>query len=172
MAFKDWSELDRGGGLSLPINGKTYLVKSPPGRVGVRVQAFMGTIVDAARAQEQGKPIRLDTVALDDVAELDLYNDVLGATFTEMERDDVPMEAIKHAALTVMMWVAFDEDVARAVWEGKAPAAAVRNRGSSAGGNTTRSRTRGSGTSTRRASGRNRRRGGGSRGRNSSNSGR
>lgn len=148
--FKDWADLDGGATLDLPIGGRTYRIPSPPGRVGLRVQAFMETVVDAARAQEAGKAVELDAEALDDAAELDLYRDVLGPACDAMVADGVPWEAMKRAALAAMFWVAFDAETAAAVWEGKAPTAAVR-RGRSAAASMTRRPASTSGTSPRPA---------------------
>lgn len=162
MAFKDWQDLDQGEHLDLPIRGKAYRIPSPPARVGLRVQAFISTMMDAARAQENGQPIQLDEQVLDDANELDLYQDVLGPAYQQMVDDQVPIEALKHAAMTAMMWVAFDKTTAQAVWEGKAPTTAVRRSG---GANMTRSRTPGSGTNRpqarRRNKGKGRQSGGG-----------
>lgn len=167
MAFKDWSELDRGAHLDLPIGGRTYRIASPPARVGLRVQAFMDTVISAARAQEQGTKIVLDTQALDDAQELDLYRDVLGHdTYQSMVDDGVPFAAMKHAALTAMVWIVMDETSAKAVWEGKAPTEALRRSGAAS---TTPSRASMSGTS--RPPARRRRRGGGRRGGRSLNTG-
>jgi hypothetical protein len=119
--FKDWADLDKGAHLPLPISGTVYRVPSPPAGVGLRVQAFMQELLAAqAQALKDSGEIDFDQEVLDDAAELDLYRDVLGTALEAMEADGVPIEAVKHAALTAIVWVAFDEAAAKRVWEGKA----------------------------------------------------
>ncbi|MCD0446458.1 hypothetical protein LO763_22845 [Glycomyces sp. A-F 0318] len=127
-AFKDWADLDKGAALPLPISGTVYTVPSPPAGVGLRVQAFMQELLAAqAQAIKDNGEIDFDQEVLDDAAELDLYRDVLGTALEAMEADGVPIEAVKHAALTAIVWVAFDEAAAKRVWEGKALAAPASN---------------------------------------------
>jgi hypothetical protein len=125
--FKDFAELDRGASLTLPISGTSYEISSPPAGVGLRVQAFMQELMAAQAASAKGGDIDFDQEVLDDAAELDLYRDVLGSALEAMEADGVSIEAVKHAALTAIVWIAFDEATAARVWEGKAIAAAASN---------------------------------------------
>lgn len=152
--FKDWTDLDQGEHLDLPIRGKTYRIPSPPARIGLRVQALVNAGVQAARAAEQGEEVELDQQLLDDLAEVDVARDLLGPVHQQLLDDGVTTEALKRVMVTVMMWVAFDLDTARAVWEGKAP---TPPNGKSAAGSTTRSQTRGSGTNRSGRPGRNQR---------------
>lgn len=122
--FKDWAELDKGAALKLPIAGTVYEIPSPPAGVGLRVQAFMQELLAAqAQALKDNGEIDFDQEILDDAAELDLYRDVLGPALEAMETDGVSIEAVKHVALTAIVWIAFDEATAQQVWEGKAVAA-------------------------------------------------
>ncbi|WP_205327567.1 hypothetical protein [Glycomyces sp. YM15] len=126
--FKDFAELDRGSDLKLPIAGTVYTIASPPAGVGLRVQAFMQELMAAqSKALKDSGEIEFDKEVLDDAAELDLYRDVLGPALEAMEDDGVSIEAVKHAALTAIVWIAFDRDAAQRVWEGKAVAAPVSN---------------------------------------------
>lgn len=127
-AFKDFAELDRGADLQLPVNGTMYTIPSPPAGVGLRVQAFMQELMAAqAQALKESGDIDFNQEVLDDAAELDLYRDVLGPALEAMEADDVSTEAVKHAALTAIVWIAFDREAAQRVWEGKAVAAPASN---------------------------------------------
>lgn len=149
MAFKEVGAL-LSGGLSLPINGKTYKVPPPSARTGLAVQAIM----QAAASKADGG--RFDEEVLADAAERDLYADVLGPAHAQMVADGVDWPTLKHAATTVMVWIIQDEDAAELYWNSGgdpnrlAPNRAAR-RASSAQASTTRSR--GSGSSTTRRQG-------------------
>ena len=171
--FKDYDEVsDKGKGssncLELPFGGQIFTITSPPARVGLRVQAFMQTAVDAAAKVERGEDIDLDDEALQEAEELDLYREVLGAAYEDMEFS-LTIEQLKHAALTTMVWIAFDRDRAVSVWEGKDLNAAAKK---SVAANTTQKPVSTNGTSQRQGRNRRRRRAGSrSRGRPSSTGG-
>lgn len=146
--FKDFTELDRGASLTLPIDGTDYTIQSPPAGVGLRVQAFMAELMAAqSKAASGGGEVDFDQEVLDDAAELDLYRDVLGSALEAMEADGVSIAAVKHAALTAIVWIAFDEATAARVWEGKAIAPPDSNR--KAGASSTQRPASGSTTSNR-----------------------
>jgi hypothetical protein len=106
--------------LRLPIRGKTYVVESPDAKTGLRVQRLLTTGVVAAAGGEVSQE-DLDSLELDDKAELDLYLGLLGSTYDEMVADGLPWEMIKHAGGTAMMWVAFGIEAAERFWEDGAP---------------------------------------------------
>ncbi|MGI5252772.1 DUF7426 family protein [Actinacidiphila glaucinigra] len=144
--------------LTLPIKGREYVVEAPSAEIGLRTQA----LVQAAAIAADGG--RTNERILADAAERDMYADLLGDTHARMIADGVKWPALKHAALTTMVWVVQDREAAERYWNaGGDPKAAAPNRASrrsqaarSGGASTTRDPGSGSGTSTRPA----RRRGG------------
>jgi hypothetical protein len=153
MAFKDLREFVDGRHLDLPIDGKTYRVHDVDADTGVWVQKA----VDLGIAAHQGKDV--DGAVLDDDEERGAYERVLGDTYEEMRADGVEWGDLKHAAITAMIWIAFDQETAEKYWEtgDKGEAAApetpgpnrASRRASSAAVRKTRSRAS---TSTTRAS--------------------
>ncbi|PSJ29828.1 hypothetical protein B7P34_04775 [Streptosporangium nondiastaticum] len=150
MAFEALDEL-LDEALHLPIAGRVYRVPAPSAEVGLRVQA----IVHAAAVAADGG--RADEQILADAAERDLYADVLGSAHGEMVADGVPWPALKHSALTAMVWISQDKAAAEKFWNTAgdpsrvAPNRAARRSNPSAAASTTRSRGSTSGTSTRPA---------------------
>ncbi|MFJ7902372.1 hypothetical protein ACIQ6V_18080 [Streptomyces sp. NPDC096198] len=148
MAFEALDEL-LVESLPLPIGGRIYTVPAPSAEVGLRTQALINA---AAVAADGGKA---DEQVLGDAAERDLYRDVLGTAHDEMVADGVPWPALKHAALTSMVWIAQDKTAAEKFWNAAgdpnrlAPNRAARRQSGAA--NSTRSRGSMSGTSTRPA---------------------
>lgn len=113
MAFRDLSEvLD--GGLSLPYKGKSYTVPPVDAETGLRLQRLAEVAAQAAKAAETGEP--LDTVALDDDAEVDLYRDALGTAYDEMLADRVPWPMLKLAGVTAWLDAAVSREAAEAYW--------------------------------------------------------
>ncbi|HEY9353810.1 MAG TPA: hypothetical protein VIP28_11190 [Nocardioides sp.] len=114
MAFKDlgdWAEL---GGLRLPINGRWYTLPPISAELGPRVQALVDLGVDIALGNEPGE----DTAeVLDDLAEQDLYKQVLGPAYDAMQADGVPWVALKHAAMTSIIDATRDREEAEKYWE-------------------------------------------------------
>lgn len=115
MAFKDlgdWAELV---GLRLPIGGRTYTLPPISAELGPRVQALIDYGIDIAMgnetdADEAGQ-------VLDDVAERDLYKEVLGQVYDAMQADGVPWAALKHAAMTSIIDATRDREEAELYWE-------------------------------------------------------
>lgn len=111
MPFNPFTEYPT---LKLPVGEKTYVVESPDADTGLWVHAMMGT----ALATDAG-------LVLDDDEEVNLFRRVLGPTYDEMRADKVRWPVLKRAGSTAVMWIAFGEDAAEAVWngsaEGKAP---------------------------------------------------
>ncbi|MFD7508119.1 hypothetical protein ACFV5N_02045 [Streptomyces sp. NPDC059853] len=138
--------------ITLPIGGRTYVIPAPSAEVGLRVQAM----VQAAAIAADGGRVR-DQV-LDDSAEHDHYRDVLGTAYEQMLDDGVNWPALKHAALTAMVWITQDRATAERFWaSGGDPKAGAPNRAArrqqdrSGGASTTRSAGSTSGTSGRPA---------------------
>ncbi|MFD9859759.1 MULTISPECIES: DUF7426 family protein [Streptomyces] len=149
MAFEALDELldER---LELPIGGRLYTVDAPSAEIGLRTQALINA---AAVAADGG---RADEQVLGDAAERDLYREVLGAAHDQMVADGVKWPALKHAAITAMVWIAQDKTAAERYWNAAgdpsrlAPnRAARRNRSGAASSTPSRGST--SGTSTRPA---------------------
>lgn len=149
MAFEALGEL-LDESLELPIAGRLYTVPAPSAEVGLRTQA----IVHAAAVAADGG--RVDEEILSDAAERDLYAELLGPAHEQMVADAVPWPALRHAAITAMVWVAQDKNAAERFWNSAgdpnrlAPNRAARRSPSGAASSTT-SRGSTSGTSTRPA---------------------
>ncbi|MER5783738.1 hypothetical protein ABT104_18745 [Streptomyces mobaraensis] len=149
MAFKALDEL-LDDSLHLPVAGRTYTVPAPSAEVGLRTQALINA---AAVAADGG---RVDEQVLSDAAERDLYRDVLGAAHDQMVSDGVSWPALKHCAITAMVWIAQDKTAAERFWESAgdpnrlAPNRQAR-RSRSGGASSTKSPGSTSGTSTRPA---------------------
>ncbi|PJN40514.1 hypothetical protein CG747_12645 [Streptomyces sp. CB02959] len=149
MAFEALDEL-LDETLRLPIGGRTYTVPAPSAEVGLRTQALINA---AATAADGGK---VDEQVLGDAAERDLYRDVLGPAHDEMVTDGVTWPALKHSAITAMVWIAQDKAAAETFWNAAgdpnrlAPNREAR-RARSGAAKSTPSRGSTSGTSTRQA---------------------
>ncbi|WP_411129914.1 hypothetical protein [Streptomyces sp. x-19] len=148
MPFKALDEL-LDETLPLPIKGKVYTVLAPSAEVGLRTQALINA---AAVAADGGK---VDEQVLGDAAERDLFREVLGPAHDEMVSDGVKWPALKHAAITSMVWIAQDKEAAERFWNAAgdpsrlAPNRAARRQSGAA--NSTKNRGSTSGTSTRQA---------------------
>ncbi|MFI0739346.1 hypothetical protein ACH4PU_14840 [Streptomyces sp. NPDC021100] len=151
MAFEALGEL-LDESLHLPLAGRTYTIPAPTAEVGLRVQAIVHA---AATAADGGK---VDDEVLATAAEHDLYRDVLGSAYDEMVSGGVSWPALKHAAITGMVWIAQDKDAAARYWSTAGdPSRLAPNRETrralSGAANSTPSRGSTSGTSTRPAHG-------------------
>ncbi|CAM5608818.1 hypothetical protein GCM10010329_17370 [Streptomyces spiroverticillatus] len=147
MAFEALDEL-LDESLPLPIAGTIYRVPAPSAAIGLRTQA----LINAAAVAADGGAV--DEQVLGDAAERDLYADVLGTAHGQMVDDAVPWPALKHAALTAMVWIAQDKSAAETFWNsGGAPSQAAPNRAQRrlAAASSTKSRGSTSGTSGRKA---------------------
>ena len=125
MSFKDLRET-LAPGLSLPIGGKTYLIKPISAEVGLRMQDLMSVAAKVAKAQKdktEYTPTEGDTVILTDAAEADLFKEALGDSWDEM-LTDLSFEELKLCALTVIFHATQGADFAEMYWNagGKAPA--------------------------------------------------
>jgi hypothetical protein len=152
MAFRDLDDL-LDSGLSLPIKGKTYTVPPVDAETGLRLQRLAEVAAAAAQAGEAGEP--LDTVALDDAGEIDLYRDALGAAYDEMVADRVPWSALKLAGVTAWLDAAVSREAAETYWNAAGapdPEASAGNRASRRAARSTRQPASVSGTTrTRKA---------------------
>ena len=152
MAFKDlgdWGSLDP---LRLPLQGKTYTLPPVDSELGPRLQALISFGAEVADGDKTTLSAK-DRVVLDDFAEMELYQEILGDVYQEMVDDGVPWPALKHAAMTSMFDAVFDRDTAEKYWEslGKAPApnrAARRSRTTASASKTTKASA--AGTTSRR----------------------
>jgi hypothetical protein len=159
MAFEALDEL-LDESLRLPLGGKVYTVQAPSAEIGLRTQALINA---AAVAADGGK---VDQKVLGDAAERDLYRDVLGEAHDLLVADGVSWPALKHCALTAMVWIAQDKAAAERFWNAAgdpsrlAPNRAARRAIRSDTASATPSRGSTSGTSTHPAPARRGRRGG------------
>ncbi|WP_411141392.1 hypothetical protein [Streptomyces sp. x-80] len=149
MAFKALDEL-LDESLHLPIADTVYTVPAPSAKVGLRTQK----LINAAAVAADGGAV--DEQVLGDAAEQDLYHDVLGSAHDEMVADGVTWPALKHAAITAMVWIAQDKAAAETFWNaGGGPSRLAPNRQARrsrpGGANTTKRAASTSGTSTRKA---------------------
>ncbi len=159
MAFRDLSEIVKGAEpKALPINGE--LVEFPA-NVSAKVGVMLSSVFDAVQDPDV------------DVADQEALNDYLGWSdedAAEMELEllgpdgadtlsdlGVIGEARMRVIATLVFWHIAGQDVAEAVWEGKAPApnratrrAAAGRSPRTAGGAGSRTATAGSGSSVRR----------------------
>ncbi|MFE7017555.1 hypothetical protein ACFVAQ_45050 [Streptomyces sp. NPDC057651] len=146
MAFEAVDEL-LADGLELPLGGKTYRVPAPSAEIGLRTTAIMQA---AAVAADGGQA---DEQVLADAAERDLYRDVLGSAHDEMVANGVQWTALKHAAITAMVWIVQSKEAAERYWNsGGDPSRLAPNRAarrSSDAASSTRSRGSTSGTKPR-----------------------
>lgn len=113
MAFKDSDRF--GYSIDLPIRGKMYTVQSPSYDVGMMLTELSAAGAHARALADAGKPVPddlLDKIVLDDVAEQGYYEVVLGDALDQMKADGLPIEAIKLAALTTVVWVTQDREAA------------------------------------------------------------
>lgn len=115
MAFKDLGDWAQLVGLRLPIGGRVYLLPPISAELGPRVQALIDYGIDIAlgndpEADDAGQ-------VLDDVAERDLYKEVLGQVYDVMQADGVPWAALKHAAMTSIIDATRDRAEAELYWE-------------------------------------------------------
>lgn len=115
MAFTDlgdWADLV---GLRLPIGGRVYVLPPIDSELGPRLQALIDYGIDIALGNDPDADDAAE--ALDDVAELDLYKQVLGPVYDTMQADRVPWPALKHAAMTSIINATRDREEAEAYWE-------------------------------------------------------
>lgn len=155
MAFQDLGEL-LDAGLSLPYQGKTYLVPPVDAETGLRFQRLAEVAAQLAKAAEDEQ--ELNAVVLDDVGEVDLYRDALGPAYAAMIADRVPWPVLKVAAMTAWLDAAAGREAAESYWNAAGrpdPEALAGNRATRrrAGVRSTRQPGSGSGTTrTRKAS--------------------
>ncbi|MFG3174941.1 hypothetical protein ACGFZC_07660 [[Kitasatospora] papulosa] len=141
--------------LELPVTGtdgveRVYRIEDPSAEDGLRVERVTSM---AARLAMGGAAV--DTTALDDEEELDLYRMCLGEAHDRLKAE-VGWSRFKHVALTTMFWITADRETAEAYWAsgatpGKAPNRAARRQrtpasSASAAASTTRKRASTSGT--------------------------
>lgn len=115
MAFKDLGDWAQLVGLRLPINGRVYELPPISAELGPRVQALIDYGIDIAIGREADADEAGEV--LSDVAERDLYKEVLGPVYDAMQADGVPWAALKHAAMTSIIYATRDREDAEAYWE-------------------------------------------------------
>jgi hypothetical protein len=138
MAFRDLGQL-LDAGLSLPYNGKTYVIPPVDAETGLRFQRLAEVAAQAAQAAETGE--ELEAVVLDDAGEIDLYRDALGPAYDAMLADRVPWPMLKTAAVTAWLDAAVSREAAEAYWNAAgapAPEALAGNRASRRAARSTR----------------------------------
>jgi hypothetical protein len=151
-----------GDSLDLPVRCldgevRTFHIPGPSAEDGLKVEKLMETGLKMAAAPD-AEP---DTAALDDLAELNLYEAALGDTFGDL-RAHLDWPRFRHVALTAVIWISQGLDAAENFWNSggdpsqTGPANRAERRASSRAAKSTPSRASRSGTSTPRATGRSR----------------
>jgi len=115
MPFKDLRESRDRARLELPIDGKVYTVYDVDADTGIWAQELAGLAL-AVEADQDIAPE--DVEFLNDDDERDMVRRFLGDTYEEMRADGVGWSDIKHAAMTVWVWILRDEAAAEAYWSG------------------------------------------------------
>ena len=156
---------------------KVYRIESPSGRDGLKIEAITQAAVALVSGGED-----INTELLDDEEERNAFKLLLGDQYEQMLSDGVKWVWLRHAALTVLMWVNSGMQTAEQYWASAGdPERLARNRaerrsqqrGSSAAAKSTRQRASMSGTNRGQGTGEHRTRGSQkSHGKNSSTSGR
>lgn len=142
-----------GDGHHLPIGGKEYHVPHVSAEVALRFSALTAT-AERLKAEAEANPDAdaddvlsvEDREVLSDAAERDLFAESLTPeVYAEMRADGVPYEAIKLAAMYVLIYAQAGEEVAGTYWatggKGQKPNRAQRRtatRTRTGGGRTTR----------------------------------
>jgi hypothetical protein len=114
--------------LELPVTGRdgverVYRIEDPSAEDGIKIEKITTL---AARLAAGGEAI--ESPALDDEQELDLYRMCLGSAYEQL-RADLSWGRFRHVALTAMMWITADRETAEAYWAtGNMPGKAAPNR--------------------------------------------
>jgi hypothetical protein len=138
MAFKDLGDALDGAYLELPLksrahpDGKLYRIDDVDAETGLYVEHVMGLGVALAA---DGEVTDEDIEVLNDDGEKDLFRRVMGAAYDEMIADGVRWSAIKHAAMTAIVWVLRDEETAEQYWSSGGGASAMGEALAPTGGN-------------------------------------
>ena len=149
MSFKILEEF-LGDCLELPVRCtdgevRTFRIPSPPAEDGLMIEKIMA---EWLRAADGGAP--LNSQALDDAEELDLYRMALGTAYDDVHKH-CDWSRFRHVAMTAVMWITGGLDLAEQYWNAdgdpKAPAPnRAARRASSAAASTTKRRASTSGT--------------------------
>lgn len=107
--------------LTLPINGKTY--EFPPDiplRAGITIARLREEVAQIAISRALGTPPNPNAELLDDFSETTLMKDLIGDdVLKQMEADGLKWTGeVERVGKTLIQWHLFNEDAARAVWEG------------------------------------------------------
>lgn len=112
--------------ITLPIQGKQYVVKSPDSEIGLWVIKMR----EIVRATARG--VQLDAADVEFMNSYSELNDeaalqhrILGDAFDQMLADKVPWEYVKVATGTAMAWIAEDRAAAEKFWANAAPKASA-----------------------------------------------
>jgi hypothetical protein len=110
--------------LTLPIQGKEYVIKSPDSEVGLWVIKMREIVRATARGVQLDDA---DVEFMNSYSELNdeaaLQHRILGDAFDQMLADKVPWEYVKVATGTAMAWIAEDRAAAERFWANAAPKA-------------------------------------------------
>lgn len=91
---------------------KVYRIESPNAKDGLQIEKITNIAVHLANGGEN-----IDTEMLDDDEERDLYQMLLGHVYAEMLADGVKWVWLRHASLTVLMWVSSGLNTAETFWK-------------------------------------------------------
>ena len=101
--------------IDLLVDGKNYIVKSPPGDRALKWVRVGVLGMDYAAGRDITESQRSMTV-LNDEYEHEMVEDLLGDTLTEMQDDQVSWAMIQHAGITVLLWITADLETAKRYW--------------------------------------------------------
>lgn len=90
---------------------RVYKIASPNARDGLAIERITNTAIQLANGGEN-----INTELLNDDEERDLFRTLLGSTYDEMLEDGVNWVWLRHAALTVLMWVSSGLNTAEQFW--------------------------------------------------------
>lgn len=147
-----WEDEDGNLVLVLPGSPKEYVVEDVSASTGRWVTRLTDKAQEAQRrmdAGEDSEDIDAD-LHLSDEAERDLYGELLGSTYDEMEDDGVKWKPVQLAGQIAYAWVLRGLDAARTIWEngGQAPKANREQRRAKKTASGSRSRTSGASANT------------------------
>ena len=147
--------------LALPIGGREYTwdAHDLPLRAMLKLQRVELEAKEISRRIEAGETINPNVIVMDDAAEQQFGEDLIGqANLDQMATDGVTWAEVQHVMATLMAWYLNGEHAAHAVWTGElsevtadppAPAGSTPTAGSSTTRNTPPARGSGGSRSSR-----------------------
>ena len=150
--FRDLTEFLVVPPKSLPVGGRTYdFPGTISGAAGLLLQLVQARAREEARARDEGRTPEPDEDLPEDLAGIDLREELLGGVDRDMVRDGCTSAQIEHCFATLMTWHMAGEDAAHRFWTERAggppPPNRAARRASAGSGTATPSPASTSGTS-------------------------